>query len=476
MNKARRETPPPAFLVAVVIEALLSSRYADLCFVVPDEADRYCVAAARQVSAMACGVGVSIWTNDSDLVVFDTGAQTTVVMFNDLVETAQRAGQGSVISGTEYKRRDILQKYQLFGLLEVAFLLKINRATTFAEAARSKNNALGHAGFAAFAREYQLENQHLQYQVLCTDSSQRMLANGLDARLSEMVYQLKGKEGLPSDEIDMYLPFLLEDPRKASAWHIGTHWRTVAYKVLCIAQECASASIQEYKRHASRVAGTKVSLSDSADVDDALLHAQQWLNSALVKGERGPHTEVERWRFLIMELTVQDMQQQAITVTPTLEDITTVLMGRPTSRWDVSHLSARYQAMYYSMRLCWQALRYVKGINGAGHSPRRAVDDSESGFGLLLFTLHSLPGIADFFEPVFDISRTVYAAEWNGVGEAYQATYSKHYAQHEEETPQVESVTLASSSDNTSMDYGSSEDEGEGGSLAGNPFAALASK
>jgi len=198
------------------------------------------------------------------------------------------------------------------------------------------------------------------------------------------------------------------------------------------------------------------------------------MDSALAKGKKESLTVSERWRFLIMELTMEELQQQAITVSPTLEDITTVLMGRPTSNWDVIHLSARYQTMLYSMRMCWQALRYVKGVADAGACVHRALDDSKSGFSLLLTTLHSLPGIADFFEPVFDISGTVYAAEWKGQGEVYGATYSRHYAQHKEESPEVELASPASLGDDIPMDDGSSEDD-EGGSLAGNPFAALAS-
>lgn len=69
LQRAKSKLPPPPFLVSAVIESLFGSEYADRMWVVDGEADAFCAAAAFEAARhQDAAVGITIFTNDSDLV------------------------------------------------------------------------------------------------------------------------------------------------------------------------------------------------------------------------------------------------------------------------------------------------------------------------------------------------------------------------------------------------------------------------
>jgi len=470
MYRARKENPPAAFLVAAVAERLANTLYGDVTFVVPDEADRFCVAAARQAcSSNADGM---IFTNDSDLIVFDSGAKTSVVLFNDLVVKHTDLGKGPVMSGIEFRPGEIMQQHHLKDLLRVAYHMKMDRFTTFTEAVRSAtgSSVKRRRGFTEFAQEYQLDHQQAVYEHLSGNAVLRKIANGLDARVSELVQQVKASEStLQPNGVDMYLPFLLEAPDRAPAWRVGSDWRATAYKALLVAFGNPSVAVKELKRQGSRVVGSEVVSPDSSDVNARRLQAQRWLDTTLVTRE--PATELERWRILVMELTLQDIDYQDTAASISLEDIATVLTGQRTADWNIIHSLARYEAMYYSMRMFQQIARYVQHIDDVAVK-RKAVSEALPGFDGWENAVATLPGIAEFFEPV---SESIIASATARLTDVFResATLDRLLSARAKKD-KVDMSTLELELCEEMLKDDSSEEEGQNASLASNPFAALA--
>ena len=106
-------------MVSVVLEALLDGEFADRTFVVPDEADNYCVATARQACLDDDVLGVAILSNDSDLFVFDSGPATRIIPLNDLSKQQDEDGT-SILTGIEVWPASIARNADCADLTELA--------------------------------------------------------------------------------------------------------------------------------------------------------------------------------------------------------------------------------------------------------------------------------------------------------------------------------------------------------------------
>lgn len=84
MDVARKSLPPPPFLVFAVVEALRESAYAGRTFVVDGEADEFCAAKAFDVSQRTSDAQISIFSNDSDLVIYGLSDRVRVVQINEM--------------------------------------------------------------------------------------------------------------------------------------------------------------------------------------------------------------------------------------------------------------------------------------------------------------------------------------------------------------------------------------------------------
>jgi len=81
-----KSTPEPPFLVPSVLESIKNSRFGDILTVVPAEADAYCAAEAVVYEA-STGKPATIITNDSDLLVQASGAQTRVLLLSSITRS-----------------------------------------------------------------------------------------------------------------------------------------------------------------------------------------------------------------------------------------------------------------------------------------------------------------------------------------------------------------------------------------------------
>lgn len=84
LERAQRSLPPPPFLVFAVVEALLDSVYANRTCVVDGEADDFCAARAMDLALAGDQTQVSIFTNDSDLMLFNFDRHVRIVQISEM--------------------------------------------------------------------------------------------------------------------------------------------------------------------------------------------------------------------------------------------------------------------------------------------------------------------------------------------------------------------------------------------------------
>ncbi|KAH0255753.1 hypothetical protein KCU84_g23099, partial [Aureobasidium melanogenum] len=230
------------FLVPAVIEMLLESRFSALVSVIPGEADAYCADAARKHGGV-------IFTSDSDLLVHDLGE-----------------------SGKEYHPAAIAKRFELPNLVKLAFFMAQDHHKSLAENVRlaAKNTPMS-AGFAEFAEEYGSlpKLSKLAMTESMNETSTAEALTRLDPRISEIIHLVRVKEvqEAPSDlqdseNLNMYLPFIIDDPTRTSAWRSGVSIRAQAYSLLRVLNSSVT-QVTEFERKGTRVAGTVVELDST---------------------------------------------------------------------------------------------------------------------------------------------------------------------------------------------------------------------
>ncbi|KAI6819527.1 hypothetical protein KC367_g6567 [Hortaea werneckii] len=368
LRRARNELAPPPFLVSAVLEGLLETTcdFREKVFVVPDEADRFCVAAAwASLSTSQDDMGVAIMANDSDLFVFDAGEWTRVIPLNDLAVHEQ--DNATSLSGSEVWPAQLAKSLELPNLIELAYLMEQHSTLSMRECRARINTGkkLSNDEFTAFAAQYQLTDQPHILEKLHHNNDERVLFASLDARIAELVQQVVSlrEDNSPSaDEVDMFLPFLFEDPAKASAWRIGSGVRKLSYEVLLYAAGRKSITVMEYKRAAEHVSATRLQ-----DWEPETLSTRLTECGAAIRGyrdascwqERSDRSGGSHWLTLIAHMLMSEFVQEGWPF-PAPRDLVGVLLGKPCKSWIVLHLSAQYQAMFYSLRMLNQILAYIQ--------------------------------------------------------------------------------------------------------------------
>ncbi|OHE94033.1 hypothetical protein CORC01_10608 [Colletotrichum orchidophilum] len=347
--------PPPAFLVAAVVDKLESTeKYAALVRLVPGEADAYC---AEDVLRN----GGTILTSDSDLTVHDlkTGS---VAFFRDLhVGTAdgKNALMGPKFSPSEIAKRLQLPEDQ--DMRRFAYELSKSTRPKFAQVLENcKGDVSDPEEFRNFCAPYEaLET---------TDWSAVPVLGGLDkpyldARLSEVVLQCVGYSGVakpPTGESGaegcmMCLPPLLDCPARASAWDTSASVRQLAYSLTCLLRPGAVSHVREYRRMSSGVnQGKYVAMLPRPWIKDSM----DSLLKTLAKAKSSIGQKGSAWQALSLQLILAHAQEED------KQDacLTSIKLGQSVAAdsnlvpWDVVHLSAQVHATLYSLRILAQVL------------------------------------------------------------------------------------------------------------------------
>ncbi|KAI9790850.1 MAG: hypothetical protein M1835_000700 [Candelina submexicana] len=355
--------PAPPFLVPAVIEVLLEDLpYEADVRVVPGEADYYC---ARSKGRM-------IFTNDSDLLVYDLGDRGSVLFFNDLEEAVSDDKQ-PLLKGLMYQPRAIADRLGLRSIGDLAYEMRKRPAATFNEAlARAKQ----HTDDIRDSRNYRMWQLDYQfgdkYEVpfrrtvrrhYRKNTKLRHALKRLDPRISECINQYGYDDTQEEDwhYVPIYLPFLIEDPNCATAWDTELPLRRLGYSLLHLAlpQEERSDCIREYKRR-GQIIGTE-------DVRFIKMMKAEWWCEILIATleglafsvtvdsiERGI-TDIEFWKtFGIYQIVRWHQSNNRELPRRVALKMLVADQDSPTQSWSQLHLFARYQAVLYSARILQQ--------------------------------------------------------------------------------------------------------------------------
>lgn len=385
-GQTRKSLSPPPFLVFAIVEELL--RHPDFCdvtYLVQGEADPYCVAAAQ---AFRGDSPVTILSDDADLLVYQLGKHTGVVAFRDLyishtastiVWTAERYSPSEVVKRSPIPIKDMIKP---------AYFMEKDPYLSFENACRmlKSKDPCKEPDFAAFEKTFQTTEEVTQWDKIKSAPTEEKSSNVLDSRISECIHRLESSaRGEESGGLRMYLPFILDDPSKKTAWSVGGGLRTLAYSAL-LQLGGMDLGVQEYRRSGIRIVSTPVEpLSEDGIVDQAkqlTAHIQQVLAWAV---ETYQLPQDDAWRCIVLQHVLSNLQADGYLL-PSLEDLLSVLSQDEEPKWHLIHLSGQYQAAFYSFRMIKQIISYMER-----HS------DGTAGFKDLAQLMESLPRISTFF-------------------------------------------------------------------------------
>ncbi|KAL7271322.1 hypothetical protein RUND412_005930 [Rhizina undulata] len=238
----------PPFIVGVTIEALGRSRFAEQVRTVPGEADSFC---ARD----AVEYGGIVLTGDSDLLLFSSSSERKewgVIMFKDL--TFSFSPPTNEISATavtfmpEEVSRVVGVDLKMFAWESIndshaSFNVLRERVKRIVERRKTGAGVDGGRRWREFVEGYELP----------AFGEPVMVA---EPRIAEVLNRRGGK-----GELEVFLPFLWEDPTRSSAWDVGREFRSYAYSAL-VGEDDGSGikNATEFVRRGNRIAATSVSL------------------------------------------------------------------------------------------------------------------------------------------------------------------------------------------------------------------------
>ena len=350
----------PPFLVASVIEDLLQSHYASATSVVCWEADALCADAARRASP-----GAFVLMNDSDYLVHDLGCHSSSGFFNQL-ELKTRTGDAKhpyichTLEIPTFQNYGIAERLGLSDNKRLGYEVKVQPSITLKDAIRrSLLSPLDATHFSEFLAEYDMPwDEVFGSQAFPSLNLPLLRDNTMDPRISELVIQMRYHTA--AQAVNMYLPVLIEDPRRASAWTNASDDRLFAYS--CIHQysyvRAKRGSIWEFFRKGDRVTSEEMQLLEEEQIQT---YAMKLLAS--IRGCSGYYA----WRqYALSRIKTPEME---------IEASASILMGNPKAHnwsWKDIQNYARMEAVLYSLRVVQQVLQILYKM--LAHLPQPVVE------------------------------------------------------------------------------------------------------
>lgn len=341
--------PASPFLIPAILDSLSGSLYAAITSVVLGEADIFC---ARAVSEW----GGIILTNDSDLLVYKLGKQGGVV-FLDQIEFREVHGTSrrcDTFQAFVNKTSEISSRLGFDDIRSVAFEIALDTHASFAVAINRaqlrEDETSDRNSLQSFFDEYDIRPSNLEsYQR--TDMA---LATGrfnglfLDARNSELI--ISGS---------MYLPFLIDDPSKTSAWNVSRQLRLFAYSCLALGIDKFPKTIFEHGKRGARIVGNQV---QTLSCEDTVAFAKMLIENVesfedSVTGLYKQHF----WRLFAAHSVYKwylDEGKSLPSESSLMAAYAGITAGDKLTWFDI-HISAQLQAFLYTLRALKQFLNYL---------------------------------------------------------------------------------------------------------------------
>lgn len=388
--------PAPPFLVPAVIEALMHSQYGNVTQVVPGEADEFCAARARNFGGV-------VFSSDSDLLVADLGSDGSVSLFRDICLDTNDGSK--TVKTSIFKSKGIAAKLGLPDLLGLAFELTKDSTISFHEGVRR----------AKLLMQTMAENVSYQdfircYRIAIAPGSDSNPYNGkeaelqsVDPRVSELLLQyqkpaLEREAGVTTNDLTfqpkIYLPFLLDDPARSSAWVVSTSLRTIAYSVLNLSTNdiIKPANIAEYGRSGNRITPKSLKLLARHELSRHCTALTGRLKKARTSF-RSPASSIFWPLYGLYELC--RWYQENDKPLPCQDVLVKVLkagrQGGLSVSWEYIHLSMQLQGVLYSIRILRQIIAQLRIMRGARD--------------LLYDQLRDLPPLKELFPARYQLSK-----------------------------------------------------------------------
>jgi len=377
----------------VVTEALLASQYSARTAVVPCEADVQCS------EFMICDVEDIVLTSDSDLII--QRPEGRIIFFNDL-EFGSEYQPGDKLKGLYYTSSDLSRKFDCVDLVKLGYHLKsnphLNLEACAERANKTKFTDREEEDFALFSRDYipRAWYSHLARNLEpIPDHPLHAVLKRLDPRVSELIHQahwdLNTVRRAPphrsnlyqaeKDKRHMYLPFLIDDPVRASAWRASLMIRQIAYSVLAV-EDTSQTQMMEVDRRGDRIIAIPVQLIEPNDIVHACVNLEETLRKRIVQVKCG--SSVDRWQSLGILGVLEALREDGRNLPPKADVERLLAPSTGGMSWNCIHFRAQVEGLLYSLRMLHQIL-------GVCHAAKSTTAHIEEAFGKLQTRLDTLP-------------------------------------------------------------------------------------
>ncbi|KAI0429575.1 hypothetical protein F5Y09DRAFT_257509 [Xylaria sp. FL1042] len=354
--------PKSPFLVPAVIEILKSCRtWGPLVEVVSGEADMFCAEDVR------CHGGILL-TTDSDLLITDLGIDGNVSFFSDIV-CADPSDKSQGLVACKFSLNTInntLGLSNVGGLPRVAFE-KVRCRTSFNRALEqvrnNRDNALELPEFQTFMEEYCMK------EYLPKDHPLQRMLSTLDPRISEIIIQallLDGSNTLPNasnslysrgpETLAIFLPILIEDRSRRSAWTMSTFVRQFAYSIMQMFAVHESPVVIEYRLldPSNSSMGRQI---DVLGLEHALEQCCLLVDVLEKLTERVSSVDMRWLVFTIYQDHMWSISEERVPLSASLlHQVNRASNEENQHSWDAIHFTAQVQASLYSLRLAKQVI------------------------------------------------------------------------------------------------------------------------
>jgi hypothetical protein len=352
-----------SFLAPALREALADSEYASLTFTVPGEADDWCAPYANKHPSTV------IFSDDTDLLLYEFPRDVRIISFRDSELWPEPKFKG-------YYPARICQQLGLPSLGVYAYLLTNDphkAELKLLEEAKCVDTAS--EAYNDFIKRYTVTSESINtFDIQWADASLQRL----DVRVSEVVHQCLNSVPAPV----AYLPFLVEDKHRSSAWNVGQDLRAVSYSL--IAKD--GIKVREHRRKAQRVTKQDVQMYESVELRATL---QTYVES--IRSWIEWTTERQVPQTLVWPLYAVSMLLPELKTPPFFTQLCRLLSADFDNTWNFIHLTGCLHAGLYSLRMLKQCAAVWLTLN-----------KNDSSHLLLLVTqlqtdLQSLGSIAELF-------------------------------------------------------------------------------
>ncbi|KAI1780161.1 XPG domain containing-domain-containing protein [Hypoxylon cercidicola] len=355
--------PKPPFMVPAVLEVLRNSEdWSDLVLVVPGEADMFCAQDVREN-------GGTLLTSDSDLLIQDLGPNGSVSFLWDVVPADPTSKELGMVA-CKISLNDVNSQLGLTnigGLPRVAFEKQNSNMgfnAALQKARDSREDTLNSSEYQNFVEELKLKeyipNNHPVLGIL----------SSLDPRISEIVIQaLLEKEAMsPASDpktlrgpetLSMFLPVVVENRNRRSAWTASTNIRQITYSILQRLMHQKSSAVIEYRTldPSTTLTGRQVEIPTPEETENDCAQ----LTTVLEKlAESLPSPDMRWLAFAVYQDIEWSMSEQRPSLSATLVH---QAISQPEEAeeysWDLIHFTAQFQACLYSLRMGKQILDAV---------------------------------------------------------------------------------------------------------------------